>query len=147
MVLASLASVTAQADSTVPFKASIDTEVAIVGGCGPTCVVLNISGTGNATHLGRLEMDGPSQIDFATGQQTGTSTVTGADGSSMDLSFTGSFIPTGPTDATFQGTWTTTGGTRRLAGVSGGGTYHGSAAGDFGNLTLVGTISNPGKKP
>jgi hypothetical protein len=142
-----LASAAVKADAPVPFHASVDTEVATVGGCGATCVVLSISGTGTATHLGRLEMNGPSQINFATGQQTGTSTLTSADGSSITLTFAGAFVPTGPADASFQGTWTATGGTGRLAGVSGGGTYSGSASGDFGNLTLEGTISSPGKKP
>ena len=141
-----LGSITLGADATVPFHASIDTVVTQNGFCGPACVILNISGSGEASHGGRTDIDGPSQINFQTGQQTGISTLTTADGSTIVFFFTGTFIPTGPTDAVFQGTWTVTSGTRRFAGSSGSGSYNGSASGDNGTLNLSGQLSNPGKK-
>jgi hypothetical protein len=137
----------AQAAGTVPFQVTISTSVAQVGSCGPSCVVLDITGSGVGSHLGRVDIEGPSEIDFTTLQQTGTSTLTGADGSTIDISFAGVFVPTGPTDATFQGAWTITGGTGRFEDATGGGTYDGSAAGDTGLLNLSGTLSNPGRKP
>jgi hypothetical protein len=141
-----LGSLTGYAAETVPFHASIDTSVAQVGFCGPTCVMLNISGSGVGSHVGRVDMEGPSQINFATLQQSGTSSFTAADGSTIDISFAGTFVPgQAPGDATFQGTWTVTGGTRRFADADGGGTYHGSASGDSGVLHLDGRISRPGK--
>ena len=142
-----LLSLPVHAESTVPFSASVDTQVTPLGPCGATCLTINIAGTGHATHMGRIEIDGPSQINFATGAQTGTSTLTAADGSTIVMLFVGAFIPTGPADATFQGTWTVTGGTGRFQGASGGGTYGGSAAGDVGVLNIDGTLSSPGKKP
>ena len=144
----SLGSLVVHADADVPFHATIDTEVATTGACGATCVVLSISGTGTGSHMGSLDMVGPSQINFATLRQTGTSTLTAADGSTLTLSFTGTFTPgPGPADATFGGTWTATDGTRRFDNVSGGGTYHGNASGPAGVLFLDGSLSNPGKKP
>jgi hypothetical protein len=131
-----------QARGAVPFSATIDTQVAPAGPCGPTCLMLNISGSGQALHLGRTTMDGPSQIDFATGGQSGTSTFTAADGSTLTIAFDGSFIPgAGPGDATFSGAWTVTSGTARFASVSGGGSYHGSASGPAGVLIMEGSIS------
>jgi len=139
---------TVHAASTVPFQATIDTAPAPVGFCGPTCLELTIPGTGTASHMGRAGMVGLTQIDVATLGQTGTATLTAADGSSLDMSFTGTFAPgpAGPSDSTFGGTWTATGGTGRFDGVSGGGTYNGSASGPVGILFLNGSLSNPGKK-
>ena len=136
------------AESTVPFQATIDTTPAPVGFCGATCLELTIPGTGTASHMGSVGMVGLTQIDVATLGQTGTSTLTAADGSMLDMSFTGAFTPgpAGPSDATFGGTWTATGGTGRFNGVSGGGTYQGSASGPVGILFLDGSLSNPGKK-
>ena len=135
------------AASTVPFQATIDTTPAPIGPCGPTCLALTIPGTGTASHMGSVGMVGQTQIDVFTLGQTGTATLTAADGSMLDMSFTGAFTPgpAGPADATFGGTWTATGGTGRFNGVSGGGTYHGSASGPVGILFLNGSLSNPGK--
>ena len=136
------------AESTVPFQATIDTTPAPVGFCGATCLELTIPGTGTASHMGSVDMVGLTQIDVATLGQTGTSTLTAADGSMLAMSFTGAFTPgpAGPSDAAFGGTWTATGGTGRFNGVSGGGTYHGSASGPVGILFLNGSLSSPGKK-
>ena len=81
----SLVSVT-RAGSSVPFHASIDTSVAVVGGT-PTTLNLQISGIGQGSLVGRLEVDGPSQVNLVNATQTGTSTLTAADGSSFDFSF------------------------------------------------------------
>ena len=136
------------ADSTVPFHASINTTPVVVGG-SPTTLELDIPGTGEGTHVGQLQIDGPSHVDLVTTIQTGSSTLTAADGSSFDFSFVGTVHLTGPapTDlVTFQGTWHVTSGTGRFGDVSGGGTYHGSAQGPAGFLFLDGSLSNPGKK-
>jgi len=135
------------AASAVPFHASINTEITPLfpGPCA-TCLTLNISGSGQALHMGRVSIDGPLTIDFATTLQDGVSTVTAADGSTIVMIFTGTFIPTGAEDATFAGTWVSSSGTGRFAGESGSGTYFGSATGSTGHLTLDGTLSNPGNK-
>ena len=143
----SLVSVTSAASS-VPFHAAIDTSFAVVGGTATT-LDLAISGIGQGAHVGRLEVDGPSHVNLVTSTQTGTSTLTAADGSSFVFSFSGTVVTTGPSPAdpvTFQGTWQITSGTGRFENTSGGGTYHGSAALPNGILFLDGTLSNPGKK-
>ena len=68
-------SVPASAADTVPFHAVINTVPAVVGPCGPTCLALEITGLGQATHLGRTHVDGPSQVDVVSATQTGTSTL------------------------------------------------------------------------
>ena len=138
---------TTYAGGTVPFHAAIDTTPVVVGG-SQTTLDLVITGTGQGAHVGRLEVDGPSHVDLVTATQTGTSTLTAADGSTFDFSFAGTVGFTGPlpTDpVTFQGTWRVTSGTGRFENATGGGTYSGSAAGPSGVLFLSGALSNPGK--
>ena len=83
----------------VPFRALIDTEINVDGECGPGCVVLGIGGTGNATHMGSLQIAGPSQIDFTSFRQSGVSTLTAANGDTLTISFAGTFTPEGPDPA------------------------------------------------
>ena len=142
---------TAYAGTDVPFEARINTLGVVTGpGCGGACLNLNISGVGQARQGGRVTIDGPSQISFVTGTQEGESTMTAADGSTLDFQFSGTFIPSGQ-NATFFGTWDAVSGTGRFQGVSGGGTYEGTAtfgnpAGDPGTLHIEGRLNNPGKR-
>ena len=131
----------------LPFHASIETDISIQGPCGQTCVLANISGEGQAVHMGRMSVTGPSSIDFATGAQTGTSTLTAADGSELEIEFHGSFSPTSQTDVTFSGSWTAISGTGRFADSDGSGTYHGTAslATNTGDLHLDGTVTDTGR--
>lgn len=130
----------------VPFKASIDTVIAVVGFCGPTCVVLNTSGSGQTTHMGRVSVDGPTLTDFAALTQTGTSTFTAADGSELVFRVQGTFHFTSATDVAFSGTWTVISGTGRFSDSSGGGSYQGtgSVALNTGELELSGTVTDTG---
>jgi hypothetical protein len=131
----------------VPIHASIDTDIAIVGVCGATCVVLRTTGSGQASHLGRISVDGPTHTDFAAFTQTGTSTFTAADGSKLELAIAGTFHFTGPTDVAFSGTWTVASGTGRFADSDGTGTYRGtgSVATNTGELFLNGTVTDTGQ--
>jgi len=146
---------TVYAADEVPFKAAIHTNIEMMIPtqlCAPpSCLLLSITGTGQGSHFGHMVIEGPSQIVFApgaqTGAQTGSSTLTAADGSTMDISFEGTSFPgSTPEAATFEGVWTVVSGTGRFQGESGSGTYEGSAAGPIGVLYLNGTLSNPGKK-
>ena len=130
----------------VPFHAVIDSTFAIPAACGETCA-FTISGVGQVTHMGRVSIDGPSMIDFATGVQTGTSTLTGADGSELEIEFHGTFSPTSPTDVAFSGTWTVISGTGRIRASDGAGSYHGTAslAANTGELHLDGSVSDTGR--
>ena len=127
----------------VPFRALIDTEINVDGECGPGCVVLGIGGTGNATHVGRLQISGPSQIDFTSFLQSGVSTLTAANGDTLTISFAGTFTPEGPDPAgpvSFEGHWKVISGTGRFEAASGTGTYTGGAAGSSGTLILTGVL-------
>ena len=130
----------------VPLRASVDTVVAPLGPCGQTCVGLNITGSGQAAHLGRITIAGPSTINLATGAQAGTSTLTAADGSELDITIAGTFTFTSQTDVAFSGSWTVVGGTGRFADSSGGGTYHGTASFlGSGELFMDGTVTDTGR--
>jgi hypothetical protein len=137
----------AAATTRVPFRALIDTEPMMVGFCGPGCLQLEIRGTGQATHMGRTEVAGPSRVNVILGQQTGTSTLTAANGDTIVIAFAGTvdFEGPNPTDpVSFQGEWHVLAGTGRFEAAEGAGTYSGTAAGSAGNLLLVGSVSSPG---
>jgi hypothetical protein len=139
--------VPAVAADPVPFHAVIQTQPTIVGFCGPTCLTLDIPGSGTASHMGAVQAPGVSNIDVASFQQSGSFTLIAPNGDTIMLNFSGTFINPVPgrTDiATFAGTWTAVGGTGRFAGGSGSGTYEGSAAGPNGILYLDGRISTVG---
>jgi hypothetical protein len=142
LILTLLLSATAYAGQAVPFHAAINTQIQVLSPCGDNCLLLNITGTGQGLHFGRLSVEGPSEIHFDTTMQTGCSTLTAADGSRLDISVEGTFLP-GPT-ITFEGDWAVISGTGRFAHASGGGTYHGFASGDAGVLYMQGTLSNGG---
>ena len=113
---------------------------------GPLLCIDNIAGTGRGSHFGLMHIDGPSQLNVATLQQTGVSTLTAADGSTLVISIAGTFVPDATGGATFLGHWTSISGTGRFAGENGRGTYHGSATGaGTGILFIDGELSNPGK--
>ena len=142
LVLALFLSTAVYGGNAVPFQASINTEIEPIGPCGPGCLTLQITGSGNGLHFGQIEIDGPLQINFATLAQRGASALTAADGSTLNILFTGSFVPgTVPEDATFSGTWTVVSGTKRFNDADGDGTYSGSASGPTGILNLAGTLS------
>lgn len=137
----------AAAGELVPFRAVIDSQPLIVGSCGQGCLQLEIGGEGEATHLGRTEIQGPSQVDLLQATQTGTSTLTAANGDTIVIAFAGTaaFSGPAPTDpVTFEGTWVVIDGTGRFEDATGSGTYSGSAAGTVGQFILEGSISRPG---
>jgi hypothetical protein len=139
--------VPAFASDLVPFQAVIQTQPTPTGSCGIGCLQLEIGGIGQATHMGRIEINGPSHVDLILERQTGTSVLTAANGDTLVIAFSGTVHLTGPNPndpVTFEGEWTVIGGSGRFAGAKGAGTYTGSAAGDAGTLVLVGAISRPG---
>jgi hypothetical protein len=98
-------------------------------------------------HMGRTEIAGPSQVIVPLGQQTGTSTLTAANGDTIVIAFAGTVAFEGPNPSdpvSFQGAWDVIGGTGRFDGARGSGTYSGTAAGPSGELLLTGRLSSPG---
>lgn len=147
MMTLSLMGLRASATDQVPFRALIDTQPMMVGFCGPGCLQFAISGTGHATHLGRTEIAGPSQVNVVLGQQTGTSTLTAANGDTIVIAFVGTvdFQGPNPTDpVSFQGEWQVIAGTGRFEAAEGAGTYRGTSVGAVGNLLLSGSVNSPG---
>ena len=152
LLIASLMALPAAAGDRVPFRALIHTEPVFVGICGPGCFELAIGGTGQATHMGRTEFEGPSRVqinlsDPRSGTQTGTSILTAANGDAIEIAFAGTveFEGPSPTDpVSFQGEWEVIDGTGRFDGATGSGTYSGTAAGPAGILFLDGRVSSPG---
>ncbi|HEX4998795.1 MAG TPA: hypothetical protein VFY29_11245 [Terriglobia bacterium] len=136
----------AYAGTTVPFEASVETELHFVGPCGPNCATATMIGVGQALQGGRVSMDGLAQLNVATGAQTGMPTFTAADGSTLTISLEGAFTPAGPQDITFSGVWTAISGTGRFEGVSGDGTYDGFGSGSTGVVHFHGTLNNPGRR-
>ena len=135
------------ASEVLPFRAVIHTEPMSVGPCGFGCIQLEIAGAGQALHMGRMEMQGPSQVDLILSRQTGTSVLTAANGDTLVIVFSGTVQFTGPNPddpVNFEGTWTVIDGTGRFAAATGTGTYTGSAAGPAGTLILVGSVSRQG---
>ena len=86
-------------------------------GPGPTSdtVAITAAGGGEATHLGKFTREESIVLNPVTGALSGTVTFVAADGSELYCSFSGGF--TGP--GVGGGTYTWTGGTGRLSGVSG----------------------------
>ena len=136
----------AAGSDSVPFSAVFQTVPLPAGSCGPGCLALEIGGTGQATHMGRTEIAGPSQVIVPFLQQTGTSTLTGANGDTIVIAFAGTVNFEGPTQAdpvTFQGAWVVIAGTGRFIRATGSGTYSGGATGPSGELLLIGQLSRP----
>jgi hypothetical protein len=143
----SLMGLRAAASDRVPFRALMDTQPMMVGFCGPGCFQFEISGTGQATHLGRTEMAGPSQVNVVFGQQTGTSTLTAANGDTIVIAIAGTvdFQGPNPTDpVSFQGEWHVIAGTGRFEAAEGAGTYSGTSVGPVGHVILIGSVNRPG---
>jgi hypothetical protein len=142
----------AAAGDLVPFGADLQTVPVPTGLCGPGCIAFEIGGNGQATHMGRTEIAGPSHVqldatDPTLGTQTGTSTLTAANGDAIVIAFAGTvhFLAPPPTGAvSFEGTWELIDGTGRFEGANGSGTYSGTAEGPAGDLRLVGRVSSPG---
>ena len=84
----------------------------------PPFAQVNVSATGQASHLGRFTLEIPHVVNFATRSATGTMTLTAANGDTLTASFTGQSQIAEPL-VTIVETATVTGGTGRFADASG----------------------------
>ncbi len=131
----------------VPFKATFSATGKAVTGDRCPVLTVEIHGTGNATHLGRLTDDqshcaAPPSLAFTDGQFA----FTAANGDRLQAHVLRDFVPLDPPLFTIDGHFTITGGTGRFAGATGGGDASGVqnlATGDA-TVSLVGTISSVG---
>ena len=136
----------ALASAEVPFKGSlamIQTGV-VQGGT----LIVDASGVGNATKLGRFSMTYQEKVDLSTGIGTAIYTFVAANGDSLTASSIGSATPTpDPNILIIDEVGTITGGTGRFANATGTFTVQrvlnlttGISTGSFN-----GAISNPGR--
>jgi hypothetical protein len=137
----------AVASEQVPFKgslAAVETDV-VQGGT----LIVNGSGVGNATQLGRFAATFHAKVDLSTLIGVGTITFAAANGDSLSASFIGHATPTpDPNVFMLEEVETITGGTGRFAGATGSFTLErvvnlttGISTGSFN-----GTILNPGRR-
>lgn len=78
----------ARTDRSVPFKGTLDGSVTLTPLEPPLANVLIVA-TGNATYLGRFQVEVPHLVSFATATGEGTYTFTAANGDLLRAHFTG----------------------------------------------------------
>lgn len=113
----------------VPFSATLTTTRLTVAPCGPLTACLSVTGSGEATHLGRTTFTRiivsrnslvpcPDVPSGTIRQFTDTLTMTAANGDTITLSGSGTSCANG-IDVVSVGTYTVTSGTGRFSGASG----------------------------
>jgi hypothetical protein len=130
-------------DAVVPFKAHIQTYPEIVD-ITDGILTIEVSGEGQATHLGQCTWYSEFQVDTTQNPnlQTGTMEFTAANGDQLFGTFAGEATPPTPGVPTeFWGAFEITGGTGRFEGVTGAGDYWGKAEGDEGKLYFDGMLT------
>ena len=143
----------AAAGEQVPFKGRLKGAFTVTS-VSPPIVNEIVTGTGNATHLGKFTWVLALRVDVSTTPAllTGTFQFKAANGDTVYGTFSGTASPTpNPDVVSFVEAMTITGGTGRFAGAAGGFTLQGlvnlvttETTGSF-----TGTISSPGaaKRP
>lgn len=149
MVLAAASNastVATAAGAEVPFKATYMMHPKPVGEIN-SCIIQELPGEGNATHLGLSTFYSDAIACTDTLTQAGDMLFTAANGDQLFGGFAGS-IAFSPDflSVDFWGYYWITGGTGRFEGVTGGGTYWGTAklglvGGDEGILYLDGVLN------
>lgn len=103
-----------------------------------THMFLTASGSGNASHLGKITFSAPHDFDLVNGTYVSDAYIRAANGDVLHIVTLGQFI--NAVDSI--GNWTAVGGTGRFAGATGTGT---SLNLNFGaDITFTGTISRVG---
>ena len=139
-----LASPVAAGEQT-PFKGSLE-GLDVATAVKPPFVSVQVTATGNATHLGEFTYIELATVDARTRIATGTFVFTAANGDTVFGAASGKATLTAPNTLTIVEKMSITGGTGRFAGATGSftltrlkNTVTGATAGSF-----TGTISSPG---
>ena len=91
----------------------------------PPSLLVNGTGTGTATHLGRFTNTFTATVTLATGSATGSVRFVAANGDRLDATFNGQGTPTAePGVVTIEEAATISGGTGRFATATGAFTIH-----------------------
>ena len=112
-----------------PFKAT-ESSVLVAEGpnplCGPGTFLVQIEGSGVATHLGKYTVIRQHCFNFALGTiEGGTFTFTAANGARVLGTYAGVLVPAGEI-ILIDASWEITGGTGRFVGASGSGLSQGT---------------------
>lgn len=131
----------AKGGSELPFKGTLEATQTSRFQPGGT-ILINLVGTGNATHLGRFTLTHQATVVFATGTSSGTGTWTAANGDQLFTTITGQSVNTAGILAIVE-THTITGGTGRFVGASGTIILHRSLnpATGISSASITGTIN------
>jgi hypothetical protein len=128
----------------VPFKGYYIAHPKVVGVDSNGCLIQQMTGEGNATHLGASTWVSEALSCPATWLQTGDITFTAANGDELMMDFSGTFSFDQSGNATFKGDYTITGGTGRLKDSGGTGAYWGMAVpNSVGEISFKGTFEKP----
>jgi hypothetical protein len=146
LVMAGILSVApaAAGDAVVPFRATYTMHPRIVGATPDGCNIQELPGEGQATHLGLSTFYSDAVACFATLTQSGDMLFTAANGDELHGSFEGSLDFYAPGYVRFWGSYSITDGTGRFEGVTGTGSYEGTAElvpDGEGILNLEGTLT------
>jgi hypothetical protein len=160
-VLATLAGAAVADSRTLPFKASLKLSESITfTGAAPCFAIGQLSGTGQASHLGKVtassqdcinpdgvfDPNGPTSYHFVSGQGAAGLVFTGAAGDQLFASYSGALTARGRGPHGVSGHFVITGGTGRFAGAVGGGVIWGhedisQVVLGTGQIELLGTVS------
>ena len=137
----------AAAADRVPLKATESGTFQLLGPCETGGIVVDVTGSGHATHLGDFTTHYRECFVPATGAVTdGSFTLTAANGDTILGTFGGQVSPTGdPTVFAYKDPGTITGGTGRFAAASGTVDTSGVvnlATGEYSG-TITGSLSSP----
>jgi hypothetical protein len=115
-------------------------------GCGPGVFAVVVDDAGQATHLGAYAYHSNECFNGATGQFSGTFTMTAANGDTISGTYAGVVVSVVGALGFYEQDNVITGGTGRFAGASGG--FHLSGIANLATLEssqqLSGTVSSPG---
>jgi hypothetical protein len=137
----------ASAGAQVPLKGSDRGSFTLTAnGCGPGVFAVVVDDAGRATHLGAYTYHSNECFNGATGQFSGTFTMTAANGDTISGTYAGSVVSVVGGLGFYEQDNVITGGTGRFAGASGG--FHLSGIANLATLQssqrLSGTVSSPG---
>ena len=145
LVMLAVLVVPATAGAQVPFKgswASVETDTVV----GFPILHVDLTGSGNATQLGRFTEEGQFVVNLLSGHGCGTEVLTAANGDTVNAAGCGQATPTAPPGVfSIEEDMVITGGTGRFAGATGSFTRV-RVIDAFGSSTgsIEGTISSPG---
>jgi len=107
-----------RADHDVPYRDSVE-GIGSVDLSHYPLVTVHITGTGHGLHLGPFQIDGEHILNFTDGTVAGSGTLTTVSGSTIDVTYSGTFTQDSAGNRLLDVVIVSGPGTGRLAGVTG----------------------------